>query len=168
MILFVLFAYLSSLFPNPFPFLSFEGKIIEINTISMNHWLVKSEPFKYSWEKFNEDGRTFWDGVRNYQARNNLKAMKEGDLVLFYHSNEGKNVVGIAKVVKEFYQDPTTDDANWVVVDLSPVESLKNPVSLEQIKAEPSLKDISLVRQGRLSVMPVKATEFDKILEMGS
>jgi len=134
----------------------------------MNHWLVKSEPFKYSWEKFNEDGRTFWDGVRNYQARNNLKAMKEGDLVLFYHSNEGKNVVGIAKVVREFYQDPTTDDANWVVVDLSPVESLKNPVSLEQIKAEPSLTDISLVRQGRLSVMPLKANEFDKILEMGS
>jgi len=134
----------------------------------MNHWLVKSEPFKYSWEKFNEDGRTFWDGVRNYQARNNLKAMKEGDLVLFYHSNEGKNVVGIAKVVKEFYQDPTTDDANWVVVDLAPVETLKNPVSLEQIKAEPSLADISLIRQGRLSVMPLKATEFDKILEMGA
>ncbi|ATP55112.1 ubiquinol-cytochrome C reductase [Pedobacter ginsengisoli] len=134
----------------------------------MNHWLVKSEPFKYSWEKFNKDGRTFWDGVRNYQARNNLKEMKEGDLVLFYHSNEGKNVVGIAKVVKEFYQDPTTDDANWVVVDLSPVEALKNPVSLEQIKAEESLKDISLVRQGRLSVMPLRAAEFDKILEMGS
>ncbi|WP_293783926.1 EVE domain-containing protein [uncultured Pedobacter sp.] len=134
----------------------------------MNHWLVKSEPFKYSWEKFNEDGRTFWDGVRNYQARNNLKAMKEGDLVLFYHSNEGKNVVGIAKVVKEFYQDPTTDDANWVVVDLAPVETLKKPVSLEQIKAEPSLADISLIRQGRLSVMPLKATEFDKILEMSA
>ncbi|WP_316738207.1 EVE domain-containing protein [Pedobacter aquatilis] len=132
------------------------------------HWLVKSEPFKYSWEKFNEDGRTFWDGVRNYQARNNLRDMKEGDLVLFYHSNEGKNVVGVAKVVKESYQDPTTDDKNWVVVDLSPVESLKNPVSLEQIKAEESLKDISLVRQGRLSVMPLKAEEFDKILEMGS
>ena len=132
------------------------------------YWLVKSEPFKYSWEKFNEDGRTFWDGVRNYQARNNLREMKEGDLVLFYHSNEGKNVVGIAKVVKESYQDPTTDDKNWVVVDLSPVESLKNPVSLEQIKAEDSLKDISLIRQGRLSVMPLKATEFDKILEMSS
>lgn len=132
------------------------------------HWLVKSEPFKYSWEKFNEDGRTFWDGVRNYQARNNLRDMREGDLVLFYHSNEGKNVVGVAKVVKESYQDPTTDDKNWVVVDLSPVESLKNPVSLEQIKAEESLKDISLVRQGRLSVMPLKAEEFDKILEMGS
>lgn len=134
----------------------------------MNHWLVKSEPFKYSWEKFNKDGRTFWDGVRNYQARNNLKEMKEGDLVLFYHSNEGKNVVGIAKVIKESYQDPTTDDANWVVVDLAPVEALKNPVSLDQIKAEESLRDISLVRQGRLSVMPLKAEEFDKILEMGS
>lgn len=134
----------------------------------MNHWLVKSEPHKYSWEKFNEDGRTFWDGVRNYQARNNLKEMKEGDLVLFYHSNEGKNVVGVAKVVKEFYQDPTTDDTNWVVVDLSPVQSLNKPVTLEQIKAEESLKDISLVRQGRLSVMPLKAEEFDKILEMGS
>ncbi|WP_231465038.1 MULTISPECIES: EVE domain-containing protein [unclassified Pedobacter] len=132
------------------------------------HWLVKSEPFKYSWEKFNEDGRTFWDGVRNYQARNNLRDMKEGDLVLFYHSNEGKNVVGVAKVVKESYQDPTTEDKNWVVVDLVPIESLKNPVSLEQIKAEESLKDISLVRQGRLSVMPLKAEEFDKILEMGS
>ncbi|SOD14801.1 EVE domain-containing protein [Pedobacter xixiisoli] len=132
------------------------------------YWLVKSEPFKYSWDKFNEDGRTFWDGVRNYQARNNLKAMKEGDLVLFYHSNEGKHVVGVAKVVKEFYQDPTTPDPNWVVVDLAPVEPLKSPVTLEQIKAEESLKDISLVRQGRLSVMPLKATEFDKILEMGS
>ena len=130
------------------------------------HWLVKSEPFKYSWEKFNQDGRTFWDGVRNYQARNNLKAMQEGDLVLFYHSNEGKNVVGVAKVVRTFYQDPTTEDPNWVVVDLSPVETLKHPVSLEQIKAEESLKDISLVRQGRLSVMPLKAEEFDKILEM--
>ncbi len=132
----------------------------------MKHWLVKSEPFKYSWDKFNEDGRTFWDGVRNYQARNNLREMQEGDLVLFYHSNEGKNVVGIAKVVKEAYQDPTTEDTNWVVVDLSPVEALKNPVSLEQIKAEESLKDISLVRQGRLSVMPLRADEFDKILEM--
>ncbi|MCX2482750.1 EVE domain-containing protein [Pedobacter sp. MR2016-24] len=134
----------------------------------MNYFLVKSEPFKYSWEQFNKDGRTFWDGVRNYQARNNMKLMKEGDLVLFYHSNEGKHVVGVAKVVREFYQDPTTDDTNWVVVDLSPVETLKNPVTLEQVKAEESLKDISLVKQGRLSVMQLKATEFDKILEMGS
>ncbi len=134
----------------------------------MNYWLVKSEPFKYSWAKFNEDKRTFWDGVRNYQARNNLKGMKEGDLVLFYHSNEGMCVVGIAKVLREFYQDPTTDDANWVVVDLAPVETLKNPVTLSQIKGDDYLKDISLVRQGRLSVMPLKAAEFDRILELGS
>ncbi|WEA00305.1 EVE domain-containing protein [Mucilaginibacter sp. SJ] len=134
----------------------------------MQHWLVKSEPFKYSWEKFNKDGRTFWDGVRNYQARNNLREMKEGDLVLFYHSNEGKEIVGIAKVVKEAYPDPTTDDTNWVVVDLAPVEALKTPVTLEQIKADPKLQDIGLVRQGRLSVMGVKREEFDYILALGS
>jgi len=134
----------------------------------MNYWLVKSEPHKYSWEKFNEQGHTFWDGVRNYMARNNLKAMKEGDLVLFYHSNEGKEVVGIAKVVKEFYQDPTTEDPNWVVVDLSPVESLKTPVTLATIKADPRLKDIALVRQGRLSVMALTREEFDLIVQLGS
>lgn len=134
----------------------------------MNYWLVKSEPFKYSWEQFNKDGRTFWDGVRNYQARNNLRAMKEGDLVLFYHSNEGKAVVGIAKVVRESYQDPTTDDQNWVVVDLIPVETLKNPVSLEQIKADSLLQNIGLVKQGRLSVMGMKVEEFDRIVELGS
>ncbi|WP_374948673.1 EVE domain-containing protein [Mucilaginibacter sp.] len=134
----------------------------------MNYWLVKSEPVKYSWEKFNQEGRTFWDGVRNYQARNNLKLMKEGDLVMWYHSNDGKEVVGIAKIVKEFYQDPTTEDPNWVVVDLSPVESLKKPVTLEQIKADERLKDIGLVRQGRLSVMALKTEEFDRIVEMGS
>ncbi len=149
---------------------SFKPKVVFLRNILniMNHWLVKSEPFKYSWEKFNKDGRTFWDGVRNYQARNNLKAMEVGDLVLFYHSNEGMNIVGIAKVVKAHYQDPTTDDKNWVVVDLVPVQALAKPVSLSQIKAEESLKDISLVKQGRLSVMPLKRTEFDKILEMGS
>jgi len=134
----------------------------------MNYWLVKSEPHKYSWEKFNQDGRTFWDGVRNYQARNNLRDMKVGDLVLFYHSNEGKEVVGIAKVVKEFYQDPTTTDPNWVVVDLSPVESLKKPVTLEQIKADEMLQNIHLVRQGRLSVMGLQKEEFDRILALGS
>ena len=134
----------------------------------MNYWLVKSEPFKYSWDKFNEDGRTFWDGVRNYQARNNLREMREGDLVLFYHSNEGKAVVGIAKVVKESYQDPTTDDTNWLVVDLEPVESLKNPVTLEVIKADPRLQNIGLVKQGRLSVMGMKVEEFDRIVELGS
>jgi len=134
----------------------------------MNYFLVKSEPFKYSWEQFNKDGQTFWDGVRNYQARNNLKAMKEGDLVLFYHSNEGKEVVGIAKVVKEYYQDPTTEDTKWVVVDLAPIETFKKSVTLEQIKADEFLQDVALVRQGRLSVMPLKAEEFDRIVALGS
>lgn len=133
----------------------------------MNHWLVKSEPVKYSWEKFLKDKKTFWDGVRNYQARNNLKAMKKGDLVMFYHSNEGMEVVGYAKVVKEFYQDPTTEDKNWVVVDLAPVKTLKKPVTLVQIKNDSILENIALVRQGRLSVMPLKPAEFDRILEMG-
>lgn len=134
----------------------------------MNHWLVKSEPVKYSWKKFLKEGSTVWDGVRSYQARNNLKLMQKGDLVLFYHSNEGKEVVGIAKVTKEAYQDPTTKDPQWLVVELIPVESIKNPVSLDSIKKDSRLKNISLVRQGRLSVMPVKAEEFDKILELGS
>ncbi len=134
----------------------------------MNYWLVKSEPHKYSWQKFNEDGRTFWDGVRNYQARNNMKAMAVDDLVLFYHSNEGKEVVGVAKVVKAFYQDPTTDDTNWVVVDLVPVETLAKPVTLEAIKADDRLQNIGLVKQGRLSVMSLKVEEFDRILEMAA
>src|SRR5688500_17002260 len=108
----------------------------------MNHWLVKSEPFKYSWEQFVKDGKTFWDGVRNYAARNNLKAMKKGDLVLFYHSNEGLEVVGIAKVQREAYQDPSTDDANWVAVDLEPYKALKKPVSLAIIKADERLSEI--------------------------
>ena len=133
----------------------------------MQHWLVKSEPQKYSWEKFVHDGRTFWDGVRNFQARNNLRSMQEGDLALFYHSNEGKAVVGIAKIVKEAYQDPTTDDKNWVAVDLIPVQTLTNPITLDEIKADERLKNIALVKQGRLSVMPLKAEEFDRILELG-
>lgn len=134
----------------------------------MQYFLVKSEPFKYSWQQFIKDQGTFWDGVRNYQARNNLQAMQVGDLVLFYHSNEGKEVVGVAKVIKTAYQDPTTDDARWVAVDLEPVQALDQPVTLEQIKQEPLLQDIALVRQGRLSVMPLKQGEFDRILEMGT
>src|SRR5690606_2571615 len=134
----------------------------------MNYFLVKSEPFKYSWEQFNKDKETFWDGVRNYQARNNLKAMKKGDLVLLYHRNVGKEIVGIAKVIKEFYQDPTTDDERWVVVDLAPVESFKKPVTLETIKADHLLGDIALVKQGRLSVMPLKAEEFDRLVALGN
>ncbi len=132
----------------------------------MNYWLAKSEPFKYSWDDFLKDGSTYWDGVRNYQARNNLKAMKVKDKVFFYHSNEGLHVVGVAEVIKEHSQDPTTDDQRWVVVDLKPVDTLKNPVTLAQIKQESSLKEISLVKQGRLSVMPLTKKEFDKILAM--
>ena len=132
----------------------------------MNYWLAKSEPFKYSWDDFLKDGSTYWDGVRNYQARNNLKAMKVKDKVFFYHSNEGLQVVGVAEVIKDHYQDPTTDDQRWVVVDLKPVDTLKNPVTLAQIKQESSLKEISLVKQGRLSVMPLSKKEFDKILAM--
>ncbi|MFC6100908.1 EVE domain-containing protein [Olivibacter domesticus] len=134
----------------------------------MNYFLVKSEPFKYSWEKFLKEKETFWDGVRNYQARNNLQAMKKGDLVLFYHSNEGKEVVGIAKVVKESYQDPTTNDERWVVVDLAPLETLAKPVTLEVIKADKQLQNVALVKQGRLSVMPLTREEFDRIVELGS
>lgn len=133
----------------------------------MNYWLIKSEPFKYSWEQFVRDGRTFWDGVRNYAARNNLRAMKKGDRVLFYHSNEGLAIVGIAEVVKEAYQDPTTTDSAWVVVDLKPVAAMPQPVTLAQIKAESSLKNMDLVRLSRLSVGTVKEREFRKVLAMG-
>lgn len=132
----------------------------------MNYWLVKSEPAKYSWDMFLKDKRTFWDGVRNFQARNNLKAMKKGDLVLFYHSVSAKEVVGIAEVVKEFYQDPTTKEQQWVAVDLKPVESLRNAVTLEMIKKEKRLEKIGLIRQQRLSVMPLAAAEFNCILEL--
>lgn len=134
----------------------------------MNYFLVKSEPFKYSWQQFVEDGGTFWDGVRNYQARNNLKNMEVGDLVLFYHSNEGKEVVGVAKVTKSYYQDPTTDDDRWVAVDLEPIQTLDKPVTLEQCKRDELLQDVALVRQGRLSVMPLKKEEFDRILELST
>ncbi len=133
----------------------------------MNYWLVKSEPFKYSWEQFVKDKKTHWDGVRNYAARNNLRAMAKGDQVFFYHSNEGLAIVGIAEVVKTAYQDPTTDDPNWVVVDLKPVQAMPKPVTLEAIKADPSLKDMDLVRLSRLSVGTVKPAEYKKIMKMG-
>lgn len=132
----------------------------------MAYWLVKSEPFKYSWDQFVKDGRTVWDGVRNYAARNNLKAMKKGDEVFYYHSNEGLEIVGIAKVAKEAYQDPTTDDKAWVVVELKPVKKLKSPVSLQQIKAEKRLKDMALLRLSRLSVQPVTSEEWKAVMEM--
>jgi predicted RNA-binding protein with PUA-like domain len=132
----------------------------------MNHWLIKSEPFKYSWQQMLADKKTFWDGVRNYQARNNLREMKKGDLCFFYHSNEGKEIVGIVKIVKEHYQDPTTEDANWVVVDVAPFQTLKKTVTLEQIKNDSRLANIGLVKQGRLSVMKLTQYEFDIILEL--
>ena len=132
----------------------------------MNYWLVKSEPFKYSWDQFVKDKKTFWDGVRNYGARNNLKAMKKGDHVLFYHSNEGVEIVGIAMVVKEHYQDPTTEETAWVVVDLKPVKRLKKSVTLSQIKMEKRLANMDLVRLGRLSVQTVKEEEWQVVMEL--
>lgn len=132
----------------------------------MNYWLIKSEPFKYSWDKFEADKKTFWDGVRNYQARNNLREMSKGDLCLFYHSNEGKEVVGIAEVIKEHYQDPTTEDSNWVAVDVKPYKKLKKPVNLQQIKADERLQNIGLVRQSRLSVIKLEKDEFDIIISL--
>jgi predicted RNA-binding protein with PUA-like domain len=132
----------------------------------MNYWLVKSEPTEYSYDDLVKDGSTYWDGVRNYTARNNMKSMKIGDKVLFYHSVNEKSVVGISKVIKEYYQDPTTDDERWVVVDLAPEIKLKNPVTLSEIKADPGLVDIALVRQSRLSVMHLDKTAFTRIVEM--
>jgi predicted RNA-binding protein with PUA-like domain len=132
----------------------------------MNYWLVKSEPSTYSWEQFMKDKKTTWDGVRNYAARIHLRSMKKGDEVLFYHSNEGMEIVGIAKVDKEAYQDPTTDDIKWVAVDLNPHKSLKKPVSLLQIKEDKRLKEMALVRISRLSVQPVTEKEWIIIMEM--
>ena len=144
----------------------------------MNYWLVKSEPGAYSWDDLVRLGRDHWDGVRNYQARNNMKLMKEGDEVLFYHSDQvaseigftlnvnDKQVVGIARVAKEFYQDPTTDDERWVVVDLVPVRKLDKPVTLAQIKADDSLSEFALIRNSRLSVMPVDKDHYQTILKM--
>ncbi|MBT3475442.1 EVE domain-containing protein [bacterium] len=130
----------------------------------MRYWLVKSEPYKYSWNDMIKDNTTYWDGVRNYQARNNMKAMKKGDLVFFYHSNVGKEIVGITTVTKEFYQDPTTKDEKWVVVDLKFKKSLKRSITLGEIKSDKELKDMSLVKQSRLSVMEIKKSHFDIII----
>jgi len=134
----------------------------------MNYWLVKSDPDTYSWDKMVQDKRTFWDGVRNFQARNYLKEMKIGDLVLFYHSQSEKSIVGITKVVKEHYPDPTTDDNRWVVVDLEALESIKKPVSLESIKTNPILSKLPLVTQQRLSVMPLSKEQYDEVINLAS
>ena len=132
----------------------------------MNYWLVKSEPSKYSWDQLMKDKKTFWDGVRNYAARNNLRDMKKGDEVFYYHSNEGMEIVGIAMVVKEAYQDPTTDNKNWVVVDLKPVKKLKKPVTLAEVKATPQLENMELVKNSRLSVQKVTPDEWKQVLKM--
>ena len=139
---------------------SFEG--------SMNFWLVKQEPSKYSWDQFTIDKETYWDGVRNYQARNNLKKMKKGDLVFFYHSVVGKEIKGIAKVSNEHYPDPTSDNSNWVVVNLKSYKPLSVPVTLDDIKNQLKLSNIALIKQSRLSVMPLTKMEFKIILKMGN
>lgn len=135
--------------------------------MARRYWLLKSEPNAYSWEQLVADGSTTWDGVRNYQSRNNLGEMKQGDLALFYHSNEGKDVVGVARIVREAYPDPTSDDDRWIAVDVEPVAPLAKPVTLQQIKADPKLSEIGLVRQGRLSVVPLRSAEFQRILALG-
>lgn len=132
----------------------------------MAYWLIKSEPFVYSFTRLQEEGRVMWDGVRNYMARNYLRAMQEGEQVLFYHSREGLEVVGICEVLRTFYPDPTAETGDWSVVDFGPVRPLKQPVSLKRIKDTPALQQIGLVRMGRLSVMPLTPEEFTKILEL--
>ena len=133
----------------------------------MAHFLVKSEPNTYSWSDLARDKKTMWDGVRNFTARNNLRAMKRGDLVLFYHSGEGKEVVGVAKVVKTAYPDPTAKEGDWSVVDVAAVKALAEPVTLKQIKADGRLSDLALVKQSRLSVVAMTATHFRRILALG-
>jgi predicted RNA-binding protein with PUA-like domain len=132
----------------------------------MAYWLVKSEPSAYSFEQLVNDKQTAWTGVRNYSARIHLKAMKKGDEVLYYHSNEGVEIVGIAKVIKEYYQDPTTEDTNWVAVDIKPVRKLKKPVTLAVVKADNRLAEMALVRLGRLSVQPVTEAEWKIVMEL--
>ena len=133
----------------------------------MNYWLIKSEPFKYSWDQMVEENSTYWDGVRSYPARIQLRAMRDGDICFFYHSNVGKEIVGLCRVIKEAYQDPTTDDEKWVAVDVQTIKPLNKPVTLAQIKANETLANMALVRLGRLSVGPVEDFEFDEIMKMG-
>ena len=137
------------------------------HNLPMQHWLVKQEPEKYPWTQFVKDKGTYWDGVRNYQARNNLRAMKKGDLVMYYHSVSEKAVVGMAKVTREAYPDPTAKEGDWSVVDLRPVKAMVEPVTLEKIKADAKLSEIALIKQSRLSVMPLRGSEFQRILQLG-
>jgi predicted RNA-binding protein with PUA-like domain len=133
----------------------------------MNYWLAKSEPEAYSWAQLVKDGKTAWTGVRNFQARNNLRAMKKGDAVFFYHSVSDKQVVGLARVAKEFYPDPTATEGDWSCVDLEPVKPLKKPVTLEAIKADAVLKEMPLVKQSRLSVTPLTKVQAERLLKLG-
>jgi len=131
-----------------------------------SHWLVKSEPSAYSWENLRRDKSARWDGVRNFEARNNLRAMKKGDLVFYYHSSEGKEIVGITKVVKESYADPTATEGDWSVVDLAPVKPLARPVTLAALKSDKALANLAVVRKPRISVVSITPAEFAHILEM--
>jgi predicted RNA-binding protein with PUA-like domain len=133
----------------------------------MQYWLVKQEPEAYSWTQFVADGRTAWTGVRNFQARNNLKEMKKGDLVFYYHSVVEKQVVGVAKVAKEAYPDPTAEEGDWVCVDLVPIKPLQSPVTLETVKSDKQLKGIPLIKNSRLSVQPLTEAQFQHILKLG-
>ena len=132
----------------------------------MNYWLVKSEPGAYAWSQLLKDGETGWTGVRNFAARNHLRAMKSGDVVFFYHSGEDKSVVGLARVIRESYPDPTAAEGDWAAVDLVPVKPLAKPVLLSQIKADKILKEMVLAKQSRLSVTPVTREEFKRLLEL--
>ncbi len=132
----------------------------------MNYWLVKQEPESYSWSDFVKEGRAEWTGVRNFQARNNLRSMQKGDSVFFYHSGDQKEIVGLARVAGQPYPDPTADEGDWVAVDLIPVKILAKPVALSVVKADSKLKDILLVRNSRLSVSPLTKTQFDHLLEL--
>ena len=135
--------------------------------MAKNFWLVKSEPESYAWSTFVKDGRAAWTGVRNFQARNNLRAMKRGDVVAFYHSVTGKEIVGLARVEKEAYPDPTAKEGDWSCVDLVPAKPLKEPVSLETIKTDKVLSEMPLVKQSRLSVTPLNAAQFKRLLKLG-
>nr|AYM54108.1 hypothetical protein [Chondromyces catenulatus] len=132
-----------------------------------SYWLVKSEPYKYSFAQLQKDRRTTWDGVRNFEARNSMRAMKRGDLLLFYHSNEGKSVVGVARVEREAYPDVTAPDEDWSAVDIAPVAALVSPVGLDEIRSDPALADIALLKRSRLSVVPISKAHFDHILALG-
>jgi predicted RNA-binding protein with PUA-like domain len=134
--------------------------------VSKGYWLIKSEPYKYPYSQLEKDGVTTWDGVRNFEARNNLRAMKKGDLALFYHSNEGKEIVGIARVRRTAYQDPSTKE-DWSAVDFEPYKALKSPVTLADVRNDPALQEMQLVRRSRLSVVPVTEGEFSAILAAG-